>query len=148
VPAILFAWAYGLDALLHPGFGTIGWLIGLTLVHEGSHAVGWKLASGLPWNAFRIGFSWKALTPYCHSRSAMPVGAYRIGSLLPLALTGLLPWAAAMITGYADLGIAASILIGGAAGDVWVFSVIRDLAPDVLVRDHPEQAGCIVIYPD
>ena len=148
VPGVLYPWVHGWGAFPDLGLEFFGWLVALTLLHEGIHAVGWKYASGLPWSAFKFGFAWKSLTPYCHAREAMPVGAYRIGSLLPLALTGLLPWAAGMILGDGDLGLAAAVLIGGAAGDVWVFLSIRDLEPGALVRDHPENAGCVVMRPE
>lgn len=148
LPAVAFGLIRGWSTLGDLDAVTLAWLAGLTLVHEGTHAAAWKWASGLPWSAFSFGFSWKALTPYCHAREAMPVRAYRIGSLAPLVITGVLPWFAAVATGDGSLGVASSVLIGGAAGDVWVFFRIRDLDDRALVRDHPENAGCVVLRPD
>ena len=124
------------------------WMTLLLLVlHEGTHAVAWKYASRLPWRAFTFGIQWKTVTPYCHSTTPMKVRAYRIGALMPLIVTGLLPWLLALYLGNDDLGVAASILISGAAGDLYILWSIRDLSPSVLVQDHDARAGCIVLYP-
>ncbi len=124
------------------------WMMGLLLLmHEGTHAVAWKFASGLPWSAFKFGIQWKTVTPYCHSKTPMSVRAYRIGAIMPLIITGILPWIGAIFLNDDNLGVAASILISGAAGDLYILWSIRDLPDNVLLQDHDSRAGCIVLYP-
>ena len=147
LPAAVFAgvwaWRIGFD----PGWGWLVWTLGLMLLHEGVHAVAWKLASGLPWGAFTFGIQWKMLAPYCHSAAPMPARAYRIGAAMPLFVTGLLPWAVGLALGDWDLALAASLLISGAGGDLYTLWSIRDLPDDVLVQDHQVRAGCVVLWP-
>ncbi len=123
------------------------WIVVLTLAHEVTHAVFWKYASGLPWRTFRFGFAWKALSPYCHARAPMSVSAYRIGSMAPLFLTGLLPLVITLATLDGPLAVASAVLISGASGDLFVWWTIRDLPEDALVQDHDSQAGCLVLWP-
>ncbi len=128
-----------------------GWII-LTVVlmflHEGTHAVAWKVASRLPWSSFKFGIQWKTLSPYCHSKHPMPVIPYRIGAAMPLILTGLLPYIYGFIVNSGDIAVASSILIGGAAGDIYILWAIRDLPSKTLLQDHDANAGCLVLWPE
>ncbi len=126
----------------------LAYTFGLLLLHEGTHAVAWKYASGLPWSSFTFGVQWKTVTPYCHSTAPMPVTAYRIGAAMPLIFTGMLPWLISFITLDTELAFAGAILISGAAGDLYILHAIRDLPADVLLQDHDTQAGCVVLWPE
>lgn len=119
----------------------------LLLLHEGTHAVAWKVASKLPWKVFSFGVQWKTLTPYCHSKEPMPVNAYRIGAITPLIVTGLIPWIISLVQGDADLALASALLISGAGGDIYILWSIRDLPEYVMVQDHDTRAGCLVLWP-
>lgn len=146
IPIILF------ELLTHTisnlGYLWLFWTLGLLIAHEGTHAVAWKLASGLPWSSFTFGVQWKTVTPYCHSIEPMGVNAYRIGAISPLIVTGIIPWIVAFYTGDVELGMAAAVLISGAAGDLYILWSIRDLPDDALLQDHDTQAGCIVLWPE
>lgn len=120
----------------------LGLLIAGIVVHELLHALGWMLASGLPWSAMEFGFSLKALAPYAHCREAMPVASYRIGVLLPGIVLGLFPYIAALFTGNGLLLVFGLIFSLAAAGDILMFWVIRKIPKDSFVKDHPERVGC------
>jgi hypothetical protein len=147
VPAVL---VWGIGRVWNEGFGwwLLAGLLILVVVHEGVHALGWKFASRLPWSAFRFGIIWRALAPYCHATEAMNVQAYRIGGAAPLVVTGILP----LIYGYlvASNGwvVMGAIAISAAVGDIFVLWTLRDLPADALVRDHSQNAGCIVYLPE
>ena len=144
----------GIFALLQPGdagFDLTGWslvyVVVLMLVHEGTHAIAWKWASKLPWGTFRFGAEWRALALYCHSKEPMAVIPYRIGAIMPLIITGIVPWVISLMNGNFDLAIASSLLISGAFGDIFILWSIRDLPNFVLLQDHDSKAGCIVLWP-
>lgn len=120
------------------------WVLLLILAHEGVHAIGWKYAGGLQWSQLKFGFLWKTLSPYCHALAPMPAGAYRIGAVLPLIVTGILPWIIGLLRADAPLTFVSAIMISAAVGDLIVLWIIRDVNPATLVLDHPSNAGCYV----
>ncbi len=142
---VIWGWAaVGSDlvVLFDNFFPALGLLIVGIVIHELLHALGWMLASGLPWSAMKFGFSLKALAPYAHCREAMPVVSYRIGVLLPGIVLGLFPYIAALLTGNGLLLVFGLIFSLAAAGDILMFWVIRKIPKESLVRDHPERVGC------
>lgn len=146
-PLIPFVLIHGLLALLN-GMNPLGILVGfilLILLHEGIHALGWKLASGLPWSAFTFGFAWRALAPYCHAKQPMNVVAYRIGGILPLIFTGIVPWLIGLIQADATLTALGAMLIAGAVGDIYVLWSLRGVPSHAQVIDHESNAGCVVL---
>ena len=139
--------------LISPSSLNLGWqwiliMFALLLMHEGTHAVAWKLSSGLPWSSFTFGVQWKTVTPYCHSVKPMDVRAYRIGAIMPLIVTGIIPWVFGLIMDDADWAIASAVLISGAGGDLYILWSIKDLPDGVMLQDHDEQAGCIALWPE
>jgi hypothetical protein len=147
VPLIPFVIQYGLLHLLY-GIGSWWVLIGfavMTVLHEATHAIGWKIASGLPWSSFTFGFAWRGLAPYCHSKQPMNATAYRIGGILPLIFTGILPWLIGMATGDPALTFVGTMLITGAVGDIYVLWSLRHTPASAQVMDHESNAGCVVL---
>lgn len=140
----------GADAVWRDGFGwqLLPALLLLIVVHEGVHALAWKLASGLPWSAFRFGVLWKALAPYCHATEPMRLRPYQIGAAAPLVVTGIIPLLFGYLAGSAFWVVFAAIALSAAVGDIFVLWLIRDLPTNALLRDHPEHAGCVVLLPD
>lgn len=123
----------------------VGWLIALTMLHELVHATSWKLLGGLRWADIEFGVKWKYLAPYAHSKAPMRASAYRIGAVMPLLLVGLLPFGVALALGDGLWAWLGAVMISGAVGDVTVLWVMRSVASDALVIDHPENAGCLVL---
>lgn len=123
-------------------------IIALILAHEAVHAIAWKLASGLAWSEFNFGFSWKALAPYCHAKTAMSARAYRIGTIMPGIVTGLVPLLIAYILWSAPLMLVGGIMISAAVGDLYVLWLIRAVPANAQLLDHPSQVGCIAYLPE
>ncbi len=146
VPMVLFAILSSVPAF-DLSWYWLGFTLILLLLHEGTHALAWKYASGLPWSSFTFGVQWKTATPYCHSTAPMLVQPYRIGAIMPLIVTGILPWLVSLLMGNAELAMASAILISGAAGDLYILWSIKDLPREVLLQDHNTQAGCIALWP-
>lgn len=116
-----------------------------TLAHEAFHVIGWKYWGNLPWRAFTFGVKWEALAPYAHAKQPMPAAAYRVGTLLPGVLTGLVPYGMALASGSALMTMVSATMISGAVGDLYVLWLMRAVAPNAQVIDHPENVGCIVV---
>lgn len=150
LPIVPYALVYGLPYFFGNGFGLwqIPAILVLIVAHEGVHAIGWKFASGLPWSNFTFGIAWKALAPYCHATARMSATAYRIGAILPLMVTGILPWALALLAGDAGWTFMSAIMISAAVGDIYVLWTLRDIPADALVQDHDAHAGCMVYLPE
>jgi len=146
-PLIPYAMIYGLLTLLY-GMNPLAILMGfivLIVLHEAIHAIGWKFSSGLPWSAFTFGFLWRALAPYCHSKEPMSVTAYRIGGILPLIFTGIIPWLIGLAMADATITVLGTLLIAGGVGDIYVLWSLRNVPDSARVIDHESNAGCVVL---
>lgn len=151
VSVLPFVALYGLARLvrfdLAPGWPTVIFffvLVALIVLHELLHAVGWLLAGRLRLREIRFGFSWRALAPYTHVRVPLPARAYRIGTVLPGIVTGVLPGVIALLTGSGVVMLISALMIVSAVGDLLVLWTIREVDPDSLVIDHPSAIGCYV----
>lgn len=131
---------------------SLGVSIGLMLVilfllivaHEVIHALTWLLAGGLTWANVSFGMKWKTLTPYAHIDAPVSARTYRLGTVMPGIVTGLVPAIIALLTGSGFLMLIGAAMITGAVGDVIVLWVIRGVRPDALMLDHPSAVGCYV----
>jgi hypothetical protein len=124
----------------------LGIVVALSL-HELTHALAAMWRAKLPWNAFRFGFNPRSLTVYCHCRRPIDLATYRIVSLAPLVI--LCPISVLLVVLYPTewLALTAGIHLAGCIGDVWIFTLLRKYASDVLVVDHPTEAGCDLYVP-
>ncbi len=115
------------------------------LVHEALHALAWRASARLPAGSVRLGFNWRALTPYAHCAAPMPARAYRIGAATPGVALGLLPVGVAWVTGSGAWLVFGLFFTLAAGGDALILWLLRGVPPDALVEDHPTRAGCLVL---
>lgn len=115
------------------------------VAHEIIHALGWIVFGKVPREAIEFGFNWKGLMPYTHCKTPVKASAYRIGALLPGAITGLLPAVAGLIAGSLWLTMVGAVMIGAAGGDVLILWVLRAVPSDARILDHPTKVGCEVV---
>ncbi len=118
-------------------------LLGI-LVHELIHMIAWAMFAKKPLSAFKLGFQWKSLTPYAHSKEPMDIRPYRIGSFAPGLLLGILPWLISLFTGDALFFLFGFLYTSAAGGDLLILWIIRNVKPNTLVEDHPTNAGCYI----
>lgn len=140
----LTLWAGVLWWMREPGWFFLA-LIGGVVVHEGLHGLAWWLAGRPSPDAIRFGFQWKTLTPYAHCTEPMAARAYRIGAATPGVALGLLPCAVGLWTGNAAWFTFGLFFTLAAGGDALILWLLRGVAPDRLVEDHPSRAGCYVL---
>ena len=115
------------------------------LAHELIHMFAWMLSAKKPLKAFKLGFQWKALTPYAHCKEPMDIRPYRIGAFAPGLLLGILPWFVSLFTGDILLMTYGLLYTIAASGDLLILWIIREIKPNTLVEDHPTNAGCYII---
>ena len=113
-------------------------------MHELIHMIAWAMFAGKPLNTFKLGFLWTALTPYAHCKEPMGIRPYRIGSLAPGLLLGIIPWFASLFNGNVLLFFFGLAYTSAAGGDFLILWWLRNVKPKTLVEDHPSNAGCYV----
>lgn len=113
------------------------------VVHEFLHGIGWALSSEKGWSVVR--FNINALMPSCACKVALSRGKYLFGVLLPFIVLGggsiiflfVYPGTISILT------MAVNIVLAGA--DVLIAAkVLRE--KNVLIADHPTEAGYIAFY--
>jgi hypothetical protein len=75
----------------------------------------------------------------------MPAAGYRIGVILPLIVTGIIPLIVGVASRNGTLTWLSAYAISAAIGDLIVLWVIRAVPGHSRVIDHPSQAGCYVL---
>jgi hypothetical protein len=135
----------GIDALLGSFFVAMGVFVLSIVIHEALHGIGWMLFGGIPLNEMKFGV--QSLTPYAHSKQAMPARGYRIGAALPGVVLGVLPAIFGVLTGNGLVAFYGAMMLGTAGGDALILWMLRDLDPQTLVQDHPSEAGAQVLHP-
>ncbi|MCY3766374.1 MAG: DUF3267 domain-containing protein [Gemmatimonadetes bacterium] len=122
----------------------LGSLVTLVVVHEALHAFAALHWGKVPYNSIRFGVKLKWLIAYCHCSSPMKMGAFRIYTLLPLAVTtvvtGLVLWWAPTVWTL----LLFSLAFSASTGDVLIYFKIREFPDDLWVQEHPSGIGCYV----
>jgi hypothetical protein len=136
--------AYGVWALLDLKIFLITVLPGV-LAHELIHGVAWAVFARRPLSSIQIGVRWRNVTPYAHPKDAMPVGAYRVGAVMPAVVMGVLPAVGAIVLGWPRLMAWSLVFVLAAGGDLVVLWLIRRVPAGRMVQDHPTRAGCQVL---
>ena len=114
------------------------------VAHELLHALGWMLFAGVPRDRIEFGVKWKLLTPYTHTAARMPLRGYRIGTLLPGLLLGLLPALLALAGGsFLLLGFGLLFTVS-AGGDFLILWLLRNVPARAQIADHPTRVGTVV----
>jgi len=119
-------------------------LLGI-FIHETIHVLAWMIFGKKSLKVFYIGFQWKSLAPYAHCKEPMDILPYRIGSIAPGLLLGILPWIVSLFTGDILLFIYGWLYTTAAGGDFLILWILRYVKPNTLVEDHPTRAGCYVM---
>lgn len=139
--------------------GLFGWLTGSALpailvvpvllvsfyLHELLHGLGFVLASRVPLNQLKIGFSRKALSPYIHCPVPVTASTYKIALALPGLVLGIVPALIGIGLGIGWLTLYGMMMAVAALGDGQIAWLVRRLPGSTRVIDHPEDAGCEVL---
>jgi len=139
---------YYLDAKEMMAFADMG-LILLVIVagviaHELLHGLGWSFYTKNGWKSIKFGIMWSFLTPYCHCKEPLQIRHYRIGTILPAILLGIIPSVIAITGGHIVLMAFGFFFTFSAGGDFLILWLIRKESGATLVQDHPDKIGCVI----
>jgi len=115
------------------------------IIHELLHGIGWSLYAKKGWRSIKFGIVWKYLTPYCHCNEPIHLNPYRIGSILPAIILGIFPSIVAFATGNIWFMVFGFFFTFAAGGDFLILWLLRNEKSTLLVQDHPEKIGCIIL---
>jgi hypothetical protein len=119
------------------------YIVGL-LLHELIHALAMILISGVSFSDIHFGFNRRYISPYTHCNKIIPVRGFRIGLLLPVLITGLLPLIIGIASNILLITIIGGLLTAGGIGDIIGFCYLVKLPGDALIRDYRYELGCEV----
>ena len=113
------------------------------VIHELLHGAGWAAASGKGWNAVR--FNINAMMPSCACKVPLEKKAYLFGVLTPFVVLGfgsvffifIYPGTVSFLTMIVNF-------ISAGADLMIACNVLKER--DVLIADHPKEAGYIAFY--
>ena len=119
-------------------------LIGGMFLHELLHAVVFAAFCKRGFASVTFGIKWKHLSPYVHCEEALALWPYRMGTILPGLVLGIIPGVIALITGNAWLLTFSLFFTAGAAGDFYSLMKLMNADRRYMVIDHPREAGFIL----
>lgn len=122
--------------------------IGLIVLHEFFHLLGFRLFGGVPWKRMVVGVNLKMGVAYATTDQLMTNRAIRKALLLPFWTTGIVPAIIGLSIGSGLLIGLSALLIGGAAGDFAMYKELRKLPDEWLVKDDPQLPRLYVYAPD
>ena len=113
------------------------------VIHELLHGAGWAVASGKGWNVVR--FNMNAMMPSCACKVALEKKSYLVGVLTPFIVLGfgsvlfifIYPGTVSFLTMVVNF-------VSAGADLVIACNVLKER--DVLIADHPKEAGYIAFY--
>jgi len=117
-------------------------------IHELLHALAYLILTRGDYKNISFGIIWKNFTPYCHYANPISVFQYRIAVITPAVFTGFLPLIYALFVGDFKVFAFGIIFIMGAIGDFIILWIIRNEASKTMLKDHPEEIGCIILDSD
>ena len=74
----------------------------------------------------------------------MDIFPYRIGSLAPGLILGVIPWLISLFNGDVLLFFFGLAYTSAAGGDFLILWLLRKVKRNSLVEDHPTNAGCYI----
>ena len=122
-------------------------LMVLVVVHELIHGLTWSIFAENRFKSIEFGIMKEYMTPYCTCTVPLKKGAYIAGALMPLIILGIIPSVIAIFTGSFFLLAIGFVMILAAGGDIMIVLKLltyKSDASDVLIYDHPTQAGSVL----
>lgn len=133
--------------------GDIGLSVGLIavglFVHEGIHGLAAIVFGKAKKGEVAFGFKIKDGLLYCHCKKPLEGKAYFVMLILPLIVTGIIPFAICVALGGLMQICVFSLMIAGAAGDIaMACGVIKNGDTERTVLDHPDMTAYYALYPE
>lgn len=116
------------------------------IAHEGLHALGAMIFGKCKKENISFGFIPRQLMFYCHAEKPMTASAYTLMLLLPVIVTGFIPFILSVCLGNIFLVVAFAMLISGGAGDLIMAASLRKIPASALLLDHPKAPAYYLLY--
>jgi hypothetical protein len=114
----------------------------LAISHEFIHGFVFHFFCIEKWKSIKFGILTEYLTIYCHCKEAITLSQYRIGTMMPLIFTGIIPYIIALHFGNFILMLLSLMMILGAGGDVIIILLCIREKGKTLVIDDEKECGC------
>jgi hypothetical protein len=126
-------------------FWTLIILISGIVMHEMLHGLIWIIFTGKGFRSLSFGIMKPDLAPYIHCSEPLSVNVYRTGIITPGIVLGIFPSVLGIITGNLKIFVFGFFFTWAASGDFAVLWLTRHLKSPVMVQDHPELVGCLIL---
>lgn len=118
-------------------------IVASVVIHELLHGIGWAVSSGKGWKVVR--FNINAMMPSCACKTALKKKAYLIGVLAPFAVLGL--GSILFVFIYPGTISLLTMMVNFTAAGADILIAVKLLKEkDVLIADHPTEAGYMAFY--
>ena len=118
-------------------------IVASVVIHELLHGIGWAISSGKGWKVVR--FNINAMMPSCACKTALKKKAYLIGVLAPFVVLGL--GSILFVFIYPGTISLLTMMVNYTAAGADVLIAVNLLKEkDVLIADHPTEAGYMAFY--
>ena len=117
----------------------------IIVLHEFLHGITWSFFCKNGFKSIRFGIIWKYVTPYAHCKEELPIKSYRMGTLMPFFILGLVPVTISYILKNGFLLTLGFINIISAGGDLIMLWLLRKVPENQKILDHPNEVGCYII---
>ena len=152
IGVLLFAWKNPISLLTPNPQGSLLFIVlffVLIVVHELIHGLTWSLYTEHHFKDIEFGFMKEYLTPYCTCTTPLLKSHYIMGALMPCIVLGIIPTAIGILLGsslFFWTGIIMTLSAGGDIMIVWKVLAFKkqDESKEVLIYDHPTQAGSVI----
>ena len=152
VPVIIFyilffelIWGLEKLAIINNLFGKIFLLILGVIMHELIHGFFWSIFCKDGFKSISFGFIWKGFAPYAHCKEALKLSYYKLGTVMPLVMLGIIPALLSIIFGIGWLLIYGIIFTLASGGDIIMLYHLSKFDNNKYVIDHPNEIGCIIL---
>jgi hypothetical protein len=115
------------------------------IVHELIHGLIFARYAPHGFRSVTFGFNAKIGAFYCHCKEPVRVKHYRRAGIAPLIILGLIPLVTGFLTGVSWFKTFGLLLTIGGFGDLLVFIKLLKIDRNLLILDHPDKLGFIVI---
>lgn len=130
------------DAILAVSVIAVG-----VIAHEFLHALGAILFGKASFQDVKIGADIKHGLFYCHCTKPITARAYLGMLILPIIVTGIIPFVVCLFYGGLILTAAFAMLLAGGLGDVVMFvGLLKEKDPKRLVLDHEKTTAYYLLY--
>ena len=121
----------------------IGFVAGI-FIHEFIHGFTWHLFCKEKWKSIKFGIDKKSFCPYTTCTEILSINSYRLGAVMPLIITGVLPYIIGILINNSNMVYIGTIMIACAVGDLLILLTIVTEKSSSLCSDHPTSCGCVV----